>query len=184
MLLLRDDSTVIISNQYSNEIVDHNPRIRFVNGKLVVAGMKERLRDEIASVVKSHSEGVGMPKRYLTVGDDHDNDNLLIELSPLIDKHSEVENSLSGVVALLIDPNAKFALNEEGLKTVYSLTPAEIDVAKHVSDGCGYSEVADRRNSSPETVKKQMKSLFEKTLSSSRASLIRRMMSISLPFRD
>lgn len=186
MLLLKSDGTVIISNQNANETIENNHRLAISSNRKLTAtgGQSNNLLHAISSIANSHSQVVNASKSHVMLGTDNDNDNLLIELTPLTDKYGDIGNSLVGVVALVVDPNNSFSLNEDGFQAVYSLTPAELEVANHVSDGHAYSEVANRRSVSRETVKKQVQSIFMKTKTSSRAGLIRRMMSISLPFRD
>ena len=108
----------------------------------------------------------------------------MIELSPLTDKNGDIDKSFLGVIALIVDPNIPTPLNQSGLKAVYSLTSAELDVARYLGEGYNNREVAEIRNTSPETTKTHIKSLFSKTNSKSRVGLIRRIISLSLPFRD
>jgi len=186
MVLLSRDGTVLIKNQCSSEIIDRSSKLKLAAGKLVASPPAEniRLSSEIAQVADSHKNLSSDPGRHITLGSDLESDNLLIELSPLFDNQGDVENSFHGVIALMIDPNVSTSLNKSGLKAIYKLTSAELDVAKHIGDGCTNQEVADKRDTSPETTKQHLKSLYLKTKSKSRAGLIRRMISISLPFRD
>lgn len=184
MLLLQPDSTVVVMNQCSKETVDRSPHLRVTpNRKLSMSPGNARLIDEIATVAKSHTAEGNESKKYVRVGDDR-SDILLIELSPLSDLHSDLEPSFHGVMALIIDPKTPININEKGLAEVYALTPAELDVAKSLGEGYSPKDLAEKRNSSPQTIKQQIKSIYMKTTSSSRTELIRRMISISLPFRD
>ena len=188
MVLLQSDGTVVIMNQCSNEIFDRSADLKLTaDHKISVSNSTNdnvRLLNEIALVAKAHSSNeVESAKKYITLRNG-ESDQLLIEFSPLCDLQGDVGTSFRGVLALIIDPKTPIAINEKGFSTVYSLTSAEADVAKHVGGGYTPLEVAEMRSTSPETVKSQLKSIYDKTSSSSRAGLIRKMISISLPFRD
>jgi len=184
MMLLHPDSTVVVMNQCSSEIIDRSPDLRVTpNRKISIVSDNAKLMGEIATLAKTHAAEGNESKKYVSVGDDQ-GDKLLIELSPLHNTNDDLGTSFHGVMALIIDPNNPININQKGLSEVYSLTSAEVDVAKSVGEGYTAKEVAENRNSSPDTVKQQLKSIYMKTTSSSRAELIRRMISISLPFRD
>jgi len=179
MMLLRSDATVLIMNECSKEIFDRSPFLSVTANRKISLRSSEnsRLLHEIADLGKSHSSE--NPKRHIYLKDD-----LLVELSPLCDTQGDIEKSFLGVMALFIDPKSPIAINEKGITQVYDLTNAELDVTKSIGIGRSIVEVAEDRNSSPETVKKQLKSIYQKTASSSQADLVRRIISISLPFRD
>lgn len=185
MMLLQLDGHVIVMNQCSREIIDRSPHLRVTpNRKLAMTSNSSKLKSEIATLAKTHdTEGIES-KKVLSVGDDI-GEKLLIELSPLHEgKNGDLGMSFRGVMALIIDPVTPINVSEKGLSEVFTLTSAEVDVAISLGEGYTTKEVAEQRNSSPETVKQQLKSIYMKTKSSSRAELVRRIISISLPFRD
>lgn len=184
MMLLQSDSTVIIMNDCTKEIMDRSPYLRVTPDRKIMSTENSKLKSEIANLAKTHTAESDDSKKYIRLGNGQLDDKLLIELSPLHDTSSDLDRSFYGVMALIIDPNIPININKKGLSEVYALTSAELDVAKSVGEGYSNLEVAERRNSSPDTIKKHMRSIYNKTFSSSRAELIRRMISISLPFKD
>lgn len=186
MLLLRRDGTVVISNQCSKEIIERSSKIKITRRILNAAEPidNRRLLNAVKTVANTLNNRGKTTKINILLGSPVEENDLLIELSPLNDKNGDVENSFLGVVALIIDPNVPTPINENGLRAVYNLTSAELDVTKYIGEGYNNREVADIRNTSPETKKAQLKALFSKTNSKSRVGLIRRMISLYLPFRD
>ena len=84
----------------------------------------------ISAVGNSRSTPDSISRKQVVLGNDFDADNLLIELSVLHDKRGELEDPIYGVFVLIIDPNNSTQINQNGLKALYNLTSAELDVAQ------------------------------------------------------
>lgn len=185
MLLLRNDSTVILSNEFAKETIDRSNRLQVINGRLTSNGkFADDLKSAVSTIADTVIEGGKASSHYVRLGSDEETDSLLVELSPLIDSNSEVESNFKGVLALLIDPGRGLALNKEMIRRVYSLTPAETDIAELIAgEGLGYKLVAERRSVSIETVKTQSKALMGKMKASGRAGIIKKVLALGLPFK-
>ena len=189
MMLLQADATVILSNQFASATIDNSAMLEISpQGKLTVKGEN---RDAFLNGVRNVSSNHEMPllesdRFLLAVGDAQDN-NLLIELSPLNDQESELESGLQCVIAILINPNSPVSFDLSALNALnalYGLSSSESNVAELMGQGLNQPEIAEVRDTSVETVKKQSASLFRKMKTNSRAGVIRRLMSIRLPFVD
>lgn len=110
------------------------------------------------------------------------NDGYIVDISPLNDTDKEIDSCLRGAMITVIDPDYGHKLNLEGLKQLYELSTAEIAVVEYLSHGRTYSEVVDIRKVSVETIKSQVKSIFNKIRTNSRSELFARAIKISLPF--
>ena len=108
-------------------------------------------------------------------------DDYLVDISPVKDTDQEIESNYKGAIVMVIDCEQRLPVNIKGFKEIYELTTAEASVAQYLIEGKKYSEVAEIRGTSPETVKTQVNSVFNKTNSNSRSELFARLLSINLP---
>jgi DNA-binding CsgD family transcriptional regulator len=72
---------------------------------------------------------------------------------------------------------------ERTLISLFGLTPAEAEIAAAVFEGRSTNSIATGRGVKRETVRSQMKSVFEKTRCRSRVELIRKISALVIPFR-
>lgn len=185
MLLLQADTTVILSNQFARSIIDNSSMIELSpHGKLVAKGHnRDAFLSGVQKVSSNHPTPLLGDRFLLKLADAQDNE-LLVELSPLTDQESELESGLQCVIAILIDPNSPVSFDLSALNALYGLSSSESNVAELMGQGLNQPEIAEVRDTSVETVKKQAASLFRKMKTNSRAGVIRRLMSIRLPFVD
>ena len=81
---------------------------------------------------------------------------------------------LLGLVAVFIsDPDQRDSASQQTLGELFSLTPAEANVAILLSRGLSLAEVSQAQNISTHTARAQLKSIFAKTGVSRQAELVR-----------
>ncbi len=184
MMILASDTSVLVCNAYAQAVMSNNPCLAIHrNGKLIVPGKQGMLTAIMENVRNVRVEGV-MPKQYLRLGSGEDKTGLLLEFSSVVDGGNETDFTADCTFVLLVDPDTPVSLNEQGISAVYSFTQTEMQIARMLSDGHNYSSIAAVRDRSVDTVKSQIKSIYRKAHTSTRAGFIRRMLSISLPFTD
>lgn len=98
---------------------------------------------------------------------------LLLELMPIRDDGLPDSDNIRGVAIFIIDPNRAHILDTEALSTIFSLSPAEGSITNALVNGAKPREIAEERNSTFETVRSQIKSIFLKTGASSQGDLVR-----------
>ena len=187
ILLLRDDGTIILCNEYGRKTIDSSPHIDITSaGKLHAKDQFTdlRLRESVVEICSSANGNGSVAKSYVALGTDVSSDNLLIELSPLSDVEYEIEAGFKGALAILVDPNRVHRIQPDVFKSLYGLTKAESDVATLLSDGNSYEHVAQIRDVGKDTIKSQVSSIYSKMKTDSRAGFFRRLISITLPFVD
>ncbi len=96
---------------------------------------------------------------------------------PLVAKsaaiHSSDVSASTLVLLLIIDPEDETRLNAEGLAAFGMLTDAELEVCTHLIRGAPTEEIAERRSTSLETTRDQIKSARAKLACDSRLDLVR-----------
>lgn len=68
------------------------------------------------------------------------------------------------------------------LSDTFGITASEVDVCRHLLNCSSLNEVAEKRGSSPETVKKQLRSIFSKSDTHNQTELIRLLASLTAQF--
>jgi len=186
MLLLRNDLSIVISNEVAREVIDSKPSLSISSAnKLVLKGENKFNLSKTVAEISLTSQGQGsLPKRQIAVGDDGSGGSVLLELSPLYDRLSEADDNFNGVFVLIVDPDRAVNGKPEALQKLYGLTPAEQEVATLITEGEDYKTIAERRNSSRETIRSHTKRLFQKMQVNSRSEIVRKLLQISLPFKD
>lgn len=107
----------------------------------------------------------------------------LLDIFPLNDLQGQIDGVFQGAAIFIIDPDRKDVISTHGMEALYGLTPAEGQVSALLAEGMRSEEIADTRNTSPETVRSQIKSLFTKTDSNSQADLVRLALKVNLPVK-
>jgi DNA-binding CsgD family transcriptional regulator len=106
-----------------------------------------------------------------------------IMLTPLLSTSSE--SALSDAVAVLYvsDVEAHSLPRSETLRSLYSLTGAEIELVELLCDGASLEEAADRRGVTMNTARSQLKQIFMKTSTGRQSELVRLVLSGIAPIR-
>lgn len=82
-------------------------------------------------------------------------------------------------IAFLSDSATPVRLNVDLLKSTYGLTAAEIRTAELVAEGCGLEEVAAQLDVSVNTVKTQLRHIYDKTGTNNRAKLVKLLLALA-----
>ncbi len=98
---------------------------------------------------------------------------LLVEIVPIRDASDELNEQLRGAMLVVIDPDHSEDLNIGRFGDLYHLTKTEKEVCEVMVRGLSAPEIAERRGRSVATVRNQLKSIYAKTGTRSRAELIR-----------
>lgn len=97
----------------------------------------------------------------------------LIEIAPLKDSKDSVGLKLEGTLVTIIDPDNLPKLKIRKLAELYRLTPSELEVCELLIRGNDQETIAEKRNTSPVTVKNQISAILAKTDVGNRAALVR-----------
>ena len=108
---------------------------------------------------------------------------LLAEVMPLKDDGLTDREGICGAVIFLIDPNVSKAVSTDGIARVFGLTASEAAVAESLANGHKVAEIAEQRNTSADTIRKQLKAVFSKTGSNSQLELLRLAVKANPPIR-
>ncbi len=105
----------------------------------------------------------------------------VLDVFPLTELQGGIDGAFRGAAVFITDPDRKDVVSTEGIAQLFGLTDAESAVCGHLAQGMKTSEIADHRNTTLETVKSQVKSLFSKTATTSQTDLVRLALKVNLP---
>ncbi|MBX2837890.1 MAG: LuxR C-terminal-related transcriptional regulator [Gammaproteobacteria bacterium] len=184
MVLLQANGVVVLANAYAQEIIDDSKQLQTTKTGYLKA--TDSLMDVyLQSRLQLLQSSTDISEKYIVrLGDDSENDDLVLELSPLLDADGDIDSGFQGIMAIVVDPNRPFLASHESVSTVFSLTKAESAVARLIANGNNYNDVAERRGVSRETIKTQARKLMRKMNVSTRAGVIRKLMTLGIPFSD
>jgi len=98
---------------------------------------------------------------------------LLVEVTPVRDAENELGDNLHGVSLMLLDPDSQSIIRTDLLAHWANLTSAEAEVCRFLVDGLTNVEIAEKRDTHPETVKSQVTRVLAKAGVRNRTELVR-----------
>lgn len=105
----------------------------------------------------------------------------LISVRALSDSNAELEMGLKCAFVTVIDPARKDALSSDGITALGQLTQAESDIVNLLIQGFRPADVAKQRDTSPNTIKTQLKVISQKLRCSSQSDIIRAAAATHIP---
>ena len=108
---------------------------------------------------------------------------LCLEVCPIAGDETFGQAGFRGFVVYSLDPERAYDVDARRMAEVYALTDAEAGVLALIGEGLSNRRIADVRETRPETVNTQVKSLLAKTAAENRVQLLRLATSFTLPLR-
>jgi DNA-binding CsgD family transcriptional regulator len=131
------------------------------------------LQAALASVIKAQQAGETSVVKALRVPRPGGRPALGLVIRPVpVSEWGEGQAGPSAAV-FISDPDQRESASQQTLGELFSLTPAEARVAILLARGLSLAEVSKAQNTSPHTVRAQLKSIFAKTGVSRQAELVR-----------
>ena len=177
-LLIANRAARMTGERSGAYVLDNNHfRLFNVNFRARLAQLINEVVATICQEGNSDGGRIVVPKRS-------DSGCLLIEVMPIRDDGISDRDGVQGCAVFIIDPDESHILSTEGLARIFSLTEAEKAVTKEVVNGNSLNVIAEERGKSVETVRTQLKSVFQKTGASSQVELVRLAVKASPPIES
>lgn len=166
-LLLNRFGEVVRVNDMARRLFDSD--IGVVHGRLVCSNKAatDRFDEAIKRLLWSPDQSGAAPISFPRIGRSavavHLMRSFQLADTPLSSFHA---------IAVLVDPDARLVPAIEDLKITFDLTPAEARLAIALQGGGDIQSEAARLALSPETLRKQLRSIFEKTRSRRQSDLV------------
>ena len=152
------DGEIIVKNAEADRLFNQRDAIwQGRDGRLVCADPTQAAEcaHAIRDVAATANGDGAQAERLILISRKSTADPILLDVSPLKDGRAEIQAGLSGALLTFIDPTRIPAVKIDRLAILYDLTPAEAEVCRCILDGCSVAEIAERRDTSPVTAKRQ-----------------------------
>jgi DNA-binding CsgD family transcriptional regulator len=184
VFILATDRSVVVHNHAADRILELQDGIHNIPGKML--GIKNPSQhlifttqiDKAISLAKGDEAG---EIDRIAITRPSGKTAFIVEISAVRSRNLVIDGIFTGAMIIVIDPDHHPIIDTAGLEMLFNLTPAEQQVCKLLIEGYATREIAECRDSSPETVRNQIKALLDKTKSRHRADLVRLALSINLP---
>lgn len=101
------------------------------------------------------------------------NKKILADIMPTRDEKLTESDNIQGTAIFFIDIEVARFLDMKGISKIFSLSNAEENIAQSLVNGLSLNDIADSRNVSVDTIRSQLKSVFNKTGARSQLELLR-----------
>ena len=178
LVLLDADGRCLLTNQEARAILDRRDGLSLRRSMLHagIAGETTRIRELVDHALDAANEAKPAVGRATLVSRGRGNP-LRLMISPLPREHGRASGK-AAAIALIHDPDQKAPLPAEVFHAIYGFTPAEARLATGLLEGKSLVECALCFEVSRETVRSQLKSMFQKTGSKRQGELIRLLSSV------
>lgn len=175
---------VVVQNQTASEILSNSSGLqRRSDGVLYCQSNADLFAEAVRRCASTAAGSSGATEVLLATNAKNEGANLLLEVSPLNDQSGEIDKGLSAALVTIIDPTKTESLDTSRVALAWELSDAEAAVLHMLVRGDTNGEMADKRNVSVETVKSQVRSVYNKTGAHKRSGLIRLVARTSPPIR-
>ena len=172
---------VYFANPAGQALIQRGDGLRLVRGRLCASTSDETrlLSLAVGSVADRSSDGApptrsaaGPPNPVVSVADDADTKTYRVVVAPL--GPAGIASAVAEAV-LFVDtpPEADAATEAQVFQHAFQLTRAEARLAAHLLSGASLTEAADKLGVAHNTVRSQLRAVFEKTRARRQADLVR-----------
>lgn len=181
VILMSPGGDVIHTNEAAGQLLARTSLVQVTGGKIVLAEPhgRELLRrvGEIEAQLKSADGAAGYRAQFQSLhvaGDAAGSEALYAFFTVLPPEQMMGTFGLRPVVMLLFfHPESSPAIDPSLLFAVFGLTPAESRIAALLAEGLSLKEIARAQGTQHDTVRKQLRSIYQKTRTNRQPELVR-----------
>jgi DNA-binding CsgD family transcriptional regulator len=183
--LTTDGGIVAENEEFRRQIEATTALRRDLAGRLVIdKGDAARAYQRLLTELRPHGFAGARPRRGAVLIDRGlERLPLCLELCPIAGDDTFGERGFRGFALYSLDPENPYEVDARRMAEVYGLTDAEAGVLSLIGEGLSNRSIAEVRETRPETVNTQVKSLLAKTAAENRVQLLRLATSFTLPLR-
>ena len=174
-IILDEKGNLINTNAMASALLSDGDGLSLRGKRLHIEGRNtnRELQAALASVIGAQQSGETSLVKALRVPRPGGRSALGLVVRP-VPMSEWSEGQVGSCVAVFIsDPDQRDSASQQTLGELFSLTPAEANVAILLARGLSLAEVSEAQNISPHTARAQLKSIFAKTGVSRQAELVR-----------
>jgi len=174
-IILDEQGRLLTTNAVGRALLDQGEGISLRDGRLHIEGrdINKELQQALATIIKAQQRGETSVVRALRVPRPAGRSDLGLVIRPVpASQWSEGQSSPSAAV-FISDPDLHESTSRQILGELFSLTPAEANLATLLARGLSLAQVSTAQTISQHTARAQLKSIFAKTGVSRQAELVR-----------
>lgn len=174
-IILDEQGRLLSHNTVAKHLLDEGDGLRLRDKHLHIDGrdIDKQLQQALTTVIEAQQRGETSVVRALRIPRRTGRADLGAVIRP-VPSSQWSEGQSSPCAALFIsDPDLRESASQQILGELFSLTPAEANLAILLSRGLSLAEVSETQNISQHTARAQLKSIFAKTSVSRQAELVR-----------
>ncbi len=184
VMVLSPTGDVILSNRTAKEVAEADEGIAITrSGNLAFRNPDTgaEFREKVRSVSQTAAGENSDTGRRVLIATASNDTPIIALIAPLRDANMEIEKGLTGALVTLIDPKREVKIELETLARAYKLTPSELRAAGYLVKGLSNSAISERLDRSPETIKTQLSSIYQKCGCKNRIEFLWRVFQLSPP---
>ena len=174
-IILDEKGRLLNTNAVARALLAQADGLSLHDSRLHIDGrdINRELQDALQTIIDAHHRGESSVVRALRVPRSSGRSDLGLVIRPVPGSEwSEGQASPSAAV-FISDPDLRESASQATLGELFSLTPAEANLAILLSRGLSLAEASETQNISQHTARAQLKSIFSKTGVSRQAELVR-----------
>jgi DNA-binding CsgD family transcriptional regulator len=139
------------------------------------------LREAFFTANDVFDNALGGQARQVQVPRSSNSTAYIVDVAPLRNHEIDSGTYFRGTLVIIVDPDDHQIIDVSGLELLFSLTKAEAEVCRLLVSGNTTSEIAEIRGTKPDSIRKQINALLNKTNTRQRSELVHLALSINLP---
>ena len=166
LIILDSQERVVIANITAREISSISGAYHFTNNghfKLYDSDDNLKLKSLLNNSNQTSEKGGHHDSSHLVIKNRSTQNDILLETMPIRDDGFPDSDNIQGTAIFVLDPERPQTFSADGLKSIFKLTQSESSVIDSMINGLSPNEIAEERNTSIETVRRQLKTAYSKT---------------------
>lgn len=176
LILISEDGTIQSCNSLGSEMLTKSPYVNNNNNKLALSDPHQN--QKMMALVKelSRARAFDMQSRGMLIKTPNSQLRPMMVLTPLNMHALSVYEKQAKVAVFLSSTNFENALEISALADIYQLTPKELRIVEHIVRGISPPNIAKTLHVSYNTVRTQLKSIYQKVDVNKQSELVNRIL--------
>ena len=182
--IFSSDGSIVLSNQAAQKMLDRSDGLKLGNQNLSAtldSASDSNLREAFFTANDVFDNALGGQARQVQVPRNSNSTAYIVDVAPLRNHEIDSGTYFRGTLVIIVDPDDHQIIDVSGLELLFSLTKAEAEVCRLLVSGNTTSEIAEIRGTKPDSIRKQINALLNKTNTRQRSELVHLALSINLP---
>ncbi|MBA6412557.1 helix-turn-helix transcriptional regulator [Parahaliea sp. F7430] len=174
-IILDQQGRLLNTNALAKALLDDRRGLGLKDEHLHVGGREQNreLQAALSTVISAQQRGETSVIRALRIPRDGGRSDLGLVIRPIPSSEWGEGQGSPCAAVFISDPDLRETASQQTLSELFSLTPAEANLAILLSRGLSLAEVSESQHISQHTARAQLKSIFAKTGVSRQAELVR-----------